>query len=68
MMDDVKNGSMYQETINLLATAKAKGQLRKIADQTSLDYDWITQVSAQRIKDPGVKKIEKLHAYLKATQ
>ena len=58
--------SMYQETIKLLANAK--GRLRKISEESQLDYNWLTQVASQRIKDPGVKKIEKLYAHLTSTK
>lgn len=57
--------SMYQETMKLLANAK--GRLRKISKETELDYNWLIQVANERIKDPGVKKIEKLHAHLTGT-
>lgn len=55
---------MYDQIIELLH--KHKGQYRQIAEATGLDYDWLTQVSQGRIKDPGIKKMERLRVHLES--
>ena len=57
---------MYEEIIELLK--KYRGQYRQIANETGLDYDWLHQVSRGVIKDPGIKKMETLHAHLLALE
>lgn len=41
-----------------------KGQWRKTAEATGLDYNWICKLAQGSIADPGVNKIERLIGYL----
>jgi transcriptional regulator with XRE-family HTH domain len=36
------------------------GDMARISRRTGLDYSWLTKLAQGRIKDPGVKKIERL--------
>ena len=54
--------NLYDQTIEKLNNSK--GSFPTIAKDTGLDYDWLCQVASQRIKDPGIKKIERLYRYL----
>jgi hypothetical protein len=59
-MDDMT--PMFQSTMDLLK--ESKGQFRVIAADTGLDYNWLHKLSQGEIKDPSVRKIERLHGYL----
>jgi hypothetical protein len=55
--------TLLDETVELLK--EDKGDWRNTAVATGLGYDWLSSLSQGRIQDPGVKKIETLHRYLK---
>lgn len=56
--------TLLEQTIELLRLRQST--FREIAAATGLDYDWLSKLSQGAIGDPGVRKIEKLHAYLSA--
>lgn len=56
--------SILTETIELLD--RDKGQWPQTAADTGLGREWISKLSQGLIADPGVTKIETLHAYLKS--
>ena len=55
-------GSLLEDTINLLQLDK--GCWPTTAAATGLGREWIAKLASGAISDPGVRKIEKLHAYL----
>jgi transcriptional regulator with XRE-family HTH domain len=57
---------LYERTQALLAARK--GSLRRIADESGLGFEWVSNVNQGRVMDPGVKKIQILHDYLVSQQ
>lgn len=53
---------LLTETIRLLKIDR--GNWRKTAEETGLGREWIAKLAHGAIGDPGVVKIQKLHAYL----
>lgn len=65
--------SYWREGVNLYETTRemliaSRGQFRKIADETGLDYFWLSSVAQGRIEDPGVRKMQRLYDYLKGKE
>lgn len=56
--------TLLQRTIDLLE--RDKGNWPQTAAETGLGREWLSKLSQGAIDDPGVNKIEKLHAYLSA--
>lgn len=56
--------SILTETIELLDIDK--GNWPQTAAETGLGREWISKLARGLIPDPGVTKIETLHAYLKS--
>lgn len=57
---------LYDETIRLLKTCPRDISLAHIARETGLGEAWLSDILAVPDRDPGVKKIQKLHDYLVA--
>lgn len=55
---------MLDETIALLE--KDKGNWPETARATGLNREWMVKLAKGDIKEPGFKKIDRLHTYLKA--
>lgn len=53
--------TLLDSTLDMLREHK---RYRQIAEDTGLGYEWLTKLAQGRIPDPGVKRIEALHAYL----
>lgn len=53
------------ETIALLKSRVGTISRHQIASDTELGYEWINKLAQGRIEDPGIKKVTKLHEYLK---
>jgi hypothetical protein len=53
--------TLLDSTLDMLREHK---RYRQIAEDTGLGYEWLTKLAQGRIPDPGVKRIETLHAYL----
>lgn len=56
--------TLLQQTIELLI--RDKGSWPQTAADTGLGREWLSKLSQGAIDDPGVNKIERLHAYLSA--
>lgn len=56
--------SLLTQTIELLE--RDKGNWPQTAADTELGREWLSKLARGLIPDPGVTKIEKLHAYLSA--
>lgn len=54
---------MYDETIKMLNETKVP--LKEIAEKTELKLFWLYRVKSGNFAEPGVRKIETLHKYLK---
>lgn len=54
---------LLNDTKLLLATHKEPRL--EIAQNAGVKFDWLTKFCHGKIGDPGVKKIQKLHDYLK---
>ena len=54
--------ALLDDTIELVR--KDRGNWPKTAAETGLGREWISKLSQGVITDPGVLKIERLHAYL----
>lgn len=54
--------TLLEETITLLG--KDKGNWPTTAEETGLGREWISKLARGLIDDPGINKVEKLHAYL----
>lgn len=60
------NENLCDQTIRLL---KESGTPRRvIAEKTGLGFGWLNALVLGEIADPGVRKIERLHAYLTEQQ
>lgn len=58
------NYDLYSDTIRL---AKATDvPLARICRETGLKMRWLQKVISGEFTDPGVRKIQRLHAYLQA--
>ena len=55
------NDSLKKKAINLLQQST---NLRKVARESGLGYEWLIKLSKNQIPDPGVLKIEKLINHL----
>lgn len=55
--------SLLDRTKKLLAE-RGDTSLREIADGADVDFEWVKSIHYNRIADPGVLKLEKLHLYL----
>lgn len=53
---------MLSETLELIR--KDRGSWPATARATGLKREWIVAVANGRIKDPGIRKIARIHAYL----
>lgn len=42
----------------------AKGRWPAIADSAEVEYEWLSKVMQGRIKDPGVRRVERVIAAL----
>ena len=56
--------SLYDETIGLLKGCPREVSLAHIARETGLGEAWLSDILRDPDRDPGVKKIQKLHDYL----
>lgn len=56
--------TLLEETRQMLQ--RDKGDWPTTAKETGLGREWLAKLSQGAISDPGVNKIEKLNAYLKA--
>jgi hypothetical protein len=59
---------LHETTLQMLRDRPKGLNMRQIADDTGLGYDWLRSLNSGRIPNPGVQKIEKLHDYLAAHQ
>jgi len=58
--------TMLTETRTMLDRALAEYTLREIAgDDGAISYEWLKKLKQGRIPDPGVTRVEALHARLK---
>jgi hypothetical protein len=57
--------SLHQETKDLLKAAQGVVSRRVIAAEAGVGYEWLQKFSQNKIGDPGVILIERLHRYLK---
>ena len=57
---------LYKSTVEMLIASR--GKFRTIAEETGLDYFWLSSVAQGRIEDPGVRKMQRLYDYLTAQQ
>lgn len=57
---------LLEDTHKLLEALPRSVSLIEIAKNTGLKITWLSALSRNQINDPGVKKVEKLHNYLKA--
>lgn len=60
---------MDDTQIDLLARTLAlleqrKGEWAAICRETGLDYSWLSKLAQGRIRDPGVRRIQRLHDHL----
>lgn len=55
--------TIHQQTLELLEMDR--GQWPETCRQVGIDYNWLQKLAQKKIADPGVNKMEKLHAYLK---
>jgi hypothetical protein len=53
---------LYKKTIELLNTTEAS--MSAIAENTDVGLRWLYDLKAGRFSDPGIKKIERIYAYL----
>ena len=53
---------LYDETMALLQ--QATETRREIAAGADVGLDWLTKFAQGRIQDPGIRRVEKLRAYL----
>lgn len=58
----MSNQTMLDRTKTLLQ--QHKGHWRSICSATGLDYEWLNKLARDKIEDPGVNKIQKLHDHL----
>ena len=56
--------TLLYTTQRLLRKAPRHITLRQIADEAELPYAWLRHFAAERIIDPGVRKVQALHDYL----
>ena len=55
--------TLLEDTIELLNRASESRPV--IAKNTDLGFEWISKLANDKIPDPGVRRVEKLNAYLK---
>lgn len=55
--------SLLSRTKRLL-DERGELSLREIADGAGVGHQWVRSLVYNRIKDPGIKRLEKLHAFL----
>ena len=53
---------LYDETMTLLQ--QAPKTRREIAKGAGVGLEWLTKFAQGRIPDPGIRRVEKLRAYL----
>jgi len=51
------------ETMILLKESKQKR--REIASGAGVGFEWLAKLAQERIPDPGIIRVQKLHKYLK---
>lgn len=56
--------SLFEITLNLIQNRPAYLELKKIADDTELNYSWVCMFHQGRITNPTYNKLQKLHDYL----
>ena len=54
--------TLHEQTLALLE--KDRGSWPETAKALELDYNWLQKFAQRKIADPGVNKVERLHAYL----
>jgi len=45
---------------------RARGEWKKVCEDTDVDYSWLCKVAQGQIANPGVQQVERLHKYLAA--
>lgn len=56
------NRDLYTETLELLKSDRRP--LREIADGAEVNYHWLGKFKQEKFSNPGVRTIQKLHAFL----
>lgn len=56
--------NLHSKTRELLKNRPEDVTLKRIADDTKLNYNWLRSFSVNRIPNPGVEHVQKLHNYL----
>lgn len=58
----MENVSLLTKTRSLLD--KSSDSLNKIAQKSEISYEWLKKFKTEDWRDPGVKRVQKLHDYL----
>jgi hypothetical protein len=59
---------LLARTKGLLEKKGRKLGFQRVADESGLGYEWIRQLYRGAIHDPGVRKVEALHNYLRSVR
>ena len=55
---------LHARTLELLASRPKHLSLRKLAEETGINYNWLRNFSEKRRPDPSVNTVEKLYVHL----
>lgn len=62
----MNENSLLSRTMRLLRDRPQSLPLTQVARDSGVGYEWLKKLYYGHIPDPGVNKIERLHAYLTA--